>query len=142
MATNVVESCRLMASYWKDFNEARRRASAENGDAQTTGAPDAYSAGYRYIKPVGLLNKQPFITSAAMPDSHSEADYHGPKDTSDPLYPAHKAIHDAAEHLLNGRVTNASARRGLRDALDKADSRADGTSRTRGDNAIGRVIRG
>jgi hypothetical protein len=44
-----------------------------------------------------------------------QPDYHGPND------PAHKAVHDVTEHLLNGRVTSAPARKQLRDALDHAD---------------------
>jgi hypothetical protein len=44
-----------------------------------------------------------------------KADYHGPND------PAHRAVHDVAEHLMNGRVTDRGARRSLRDALDQAD---------------------
>lgn len=69
----------------------------------------------------------------AMADDGPKADYHGPDD------PAHRAVHDVAEHLLNGRVTNAKARAGLRDALDKADRPAEG--RTKSDQSLGRAIR-
>lgn len=44
-----------------------------------------------------------------------QLDHLGPQDA------AHKAVHDAAEHLVNGRVTSAPARKQLRDALDQAD---------------------
>lgn len=69
----------------------------------------------------------------AKPDDGPKADYHGPDDA------AHRAIHEAAEHLLGGRVTDTKARRGLRDALDKADRPAAG--RTASDQAIGRATR-
>lgn len=61
------------------------------------------------------------------------ADYHGPND------PAHKAVHEATEHLFAGRVSDAKARRGLRDALDHADKPL--TGRPASDQSIGRAIR-
>lgn len=74
-----------------------------------------------------------------MSDEGPKADYHGPQNTSDPSYPAHKAVHDVTEHLLSGRVTNPKAREGLRKALDKADVPA--TGKTASDGALGRAIR-
>lgn len=69
----------------------------------------------------------------AKPDGGPAADYHGPND------PAHRAVHDVTEHLLGGRVSDAKARRGLRDALDKADKPA--TGRASSDGALGRALR-
>jgi hypothetical protein len=82
------------------------------------------------------------IAAATPPDAGPKADYHGPRDTSDPAYPAHKAVHDVAEHLLSGRVTNPQARRTLRDALDHADKPQtgplpDGSHRNPNDKAFG-----
>jgi hypothetical protein len=81
------------------------------------------------------IEPKPAITARAdaKPDDSPKADYHGPDDA------AHRSIHEAAEHLMNGRVTNANARRGLRDALDKADKPSVG--RTASDHAIGRALR-
>lgn len=84
--------------------------------------------GSRTLHPVRLSagwEHCPCITtgaSAMADDTGPKADYHGPNKETDPTYPAHKAVHDAAEHLLGGRVTNPKARAGLREALDKADA--------------------
>lgn len=69
----------------------------------------------------------------AKPDGGPKADYHGPNDQ------AHRAVHDVTEHLLGGRVSDVKARRGLRDALDKADKPA--TGRASSDGAVGRALR-
>lgn len=79
------------------------------------------------------------VDPVAAPADGPKADYHGPRDTSDPAYPAHKAVHDVTEHLLGGRVTDAKARQGLRKALDKADAPA--TGRQASDGALGRALR-
>jgi hypothetical protein len=71
--------------------------------------------------------------NAGPKDAGPKADYHGPNDA------AHRAVHEVAEHLLGGRVSDAKARRGLRDALDKADRPAEG--RKVSDQAIGRALR-
>ena len=44
-----------------------------------------------------------------------QADHHGPHDRP------HDVVREATEHLLNGRITSAPARKQLRDALDNAD---------------------
>lgn len=51
-------------------------------------------------------------------------DWHGPKGHHDEGYYPHKRVYDAATDLLNGRVTNAGARKELRRALDVADKSA------------------
>lgn len=70
-----------------------------------------------------------------------KADYHGPKNYNDSEYVPHKAVHDVTEHLLNGRVTNPQARRGLRDALDKADAAPLPAGTRKSDGALGRATR-
>lgn len=68
-----------------------------------------------------------------MPNDTPTPDFHGPQDA------AHKAVHEATEHLMGGRVTSPKARAGLRKALDKADAPL--TGRPASDGALGRAIR-
>ena len=75
-----------------------------------------------------------------MADQDRPADYHGPKETYDKAYPAHKSAHDTAEHLLNGRVTHPGARRVLREALDHADKSANPTGKPGADQAVDRAV--
>lgn len=51
-------------------------------------------------------------------------DYHGPATTDHPEYWQHRRVYDVGADLLNGRVTNAGARKELRKALDVADKEA------------------